>query len=58
MASPEYTRSFLSGQLLVGVKRFDPHNIRFIKMPLNPLQKNDVKPVGRYLSEEPSTYIR
>lgn len=56
--TPEYVRTFLSGELMVGVKRSDPHNMRFIKLPIPDREKNQLKPMGRYLSEEPSTYIR
>jgi len=59
MASPEYVKSFMSGELLVGVRRSDPHGIRYIKMPIPSAQKNSMaRAIGRYLSEEPSTYLR
>jgi hypothetical protein len=59
MASPEYVKSFMSGELLVGVRRSDPHGIRYIKMPITANQKNGMaRSMGRYLSEEPSTYLR
>lgn len=59
MASPEYTRTFLSGELLVGVRRSDPQGIQFIKQPIPTRDKNRMaRQAGRYLSDEPSTYLR
>lgn len=59
MASPEYVKAFMSGELLVGVRRSDPHGIRYLKMPIPAYQKNGMaRPIGRFLSEEPSTYLR
>lgn len=55
MASPYYVRTFLSGELIVGVKRSDPFNVQSIK------QKREYKRhtfvPKRYLSEEPCTYL-
>lgn len=59
MASPEYTRTFLSGELLVGVRRSDPHGIRWIKAPIPANHKqNMARQIGRYLSDEPATYLK
>lgn len=59
MASPEYVRTFLSSDILVGERRGDFHGIRHIKSPLPPLQKqNIVRMPRRYLSDEPSTYLK
>ena len=59
MASPEYTRTFLSGELLVGTRRSDPHGIRFIKEPIPTQTKNQMaRSIGRHLSDEPSNYLR
>lgn len=59
MASPEYVRTFLSGELLVGVRRSDPSGIRHIKRPLPAVVKNQMaRSIGRHLSDEPSTYLR
>lgn len=59
MASPEYVRTFLSGELLVGVRRSDPHGIRHIKQPIPaPLKHKMERQIGRYLSDEPSNYLR
>jgi hypothetical protein len=59
MASPECVRTFLSGELLVGNRRSDPHGIRWIKAPLPPHHKQNMpRAIGRYLSDEPSTYLK
>lgn len=59
MASPEYVRTFLSGELLVGVRRADPNGIRHIKQPIPTAVKNQMaRSIGRFLSDEPSTYLR
>lgn len=59
MASPEYTRTFLSGELMVGVRRSDPQGIRFIKQHIPARDKNKmVRQLGRHLSDEPSNYLR
>lgn len=59
MASPEYTRTFLSGELVAGNRRGDPHGIRWIKepIPFNHKQKM-ARCVGRYLSDDASTYLK
>ncbi|MNR51858.1 hypothetical protein D3C85_1715980 [compost metagenome] len=58
MSSPHYVRTFLSGELLVGVKRSDPHGIQHIKRHQpSAFPHKQVRPVGRYLSEEASTYL-
>lgn len=57
--SPEYIKTFLSGELLVGVRRSDPHGIRYAKMPISTEHKKNMpRQVGRYLSDEPSTYLK
>lgn len=56
MASPYYVRSFLSRELIVGVKRSDPFNIQHVKTKI-PHTAKEVFIPRRYLSEEPCTYI-
>lgn len=56
MASPYYVRTFLSGQLIVGVKRYDPFNIQAVKEKRQYGKKVAFVP-KRYLSEEPCTYL-
>ncbi len=59
MASTEYTRTFLSGELLAGNRRGDPHGIRWIKEPIPTENKKKMtRQVGRYLSDDPSTYMK
>jgi hypothetical protein len=60
MASMPNTRLFLSGELLVGVKRSDPNAIQMIKRgrPHILHSKQMQYQTARYLSEEPSTYLR
>ena len=59
MASPEYVRTFLSGELLVGTRRGDLHGIRHIKSPMPSFHKqNIVRMPRRYLSDEPTTYLK
>jgi len=57
--SPEYTRTFLSGELLAGNRRSDPHGVRWIKerIPFENRQKM-ARQIGRYLSDEPATYLK
>uniref|UniRef100_A0AB39CDR3 Uncharacterized protein n=1 Tax=Pseudomonas phage HRDY3 TaxID=3236930 RepID=A0AB39CDR3_9VIRU len=57
--SPEYTRTFLSGELLAGNRRSDPHGVRWIKERIpTPVKNKMARSVGRYLSDEPSTYLK
>jgi hypothetical protein len=59
MANVEYTRTFLSGELLAGNRRSDPHGVRWIKEPIPAQQKHKMtRQVGRYLSDDPSTYLK
>lgn len=60
MASMPNTRLFLSGELLVGVKQSDPNQIQMLKRgrPSILYRKNTQFATGRYLSEEPTTYLR
>ncbi|AFH14726.1 hypothetical protein LU11_gp195 [Pseudomonas phage Lu11] len=59
MASPEYVRTFLSGELLVGNRRSDPHGIRWAKERIPQKHKAGMqRQIGRYLSDEPSNYLR
>ena len=55
MASPYYVRTFLSGELIVGVRRSDPFNVQNIKQKVHHKKATFVP--KRYLSEEPCTYL-
>jgi len=57
--SPEYTRTFLSGELLAGNRRGDPHGVRWIKERIpQPVKNKMARPIGRHLSDQPSTYLK
>lgn len=60
MASVYCTRTFLSGELHVGVRQSDPNGTQWIKATSRQIMQRTVhsKVSGRFLSEEPSTYLR
>ncbi len=60
MASDFSVRSFLSGDLLWGVKQSDPlGTVHYQKRNLFVKRKPLLgKPKSRFLSEQPSTYLR
>ncbi len=61
MASDFSCRSFLSGDLIWGVKQSDPLNALYHQKFATPIQMQvpKTKPIrSRYLSERPSTYLR
>lgn len=60
MASEPSSRSFLSGDLIWGVKQSDPLGVvHFHRHTMVVRQRPQYeKPRSRYLSENPSTYLR
>lgn len=61
MASDQSSRSFLSGDLIWGVKQSDPFGAQYMPKFSTPIQlyAPKVKPKrSRFLSEQPSTYLR
>jgi hypothetical protein len=60
MRSEHSSRSFLSGDLIWGVKASDPLGTVFFRRDSLPVQSRPLltKPRSRFLSESPSTYLR
>lgn len=60
MASEPSTRSFLSGDLIWGVKQSDPMGtVRFHRHTMIVRERTPItKQRSRFLSENPSTYLR
>lgn len=61
MATKDFsTRSFLSGDLLWGVKQSDPLGTVIYRRPSILVRSRPLlsRPKSRFLSEQPSTYLR